>query len=159
MYYYRIRIFEPYDGSDDIMIAHDHMYTGFELSGIVQDVIDSVVKDYANQDEYTNRNNAPCNQKINYLTTTNYSEYPEGLLGIICSRLKYDYGFEIILPLESISIQRCYLFNKEFNDDNPSYLFNRYKDLVLGECNDCFRENRVSYDGCPVENKRRKVED
>ena len=155
MYYYRIRIFEPYDGSDDIMIAHDHMYTEFELSGIVQDVIDSVVKDYANQDEYNNLNNAPCNQKITYLTTTNYSEYPEGLLGIICSRLKYDYGFEIILPLESISIQQCYLFNKEFNDDNPSYLFNRYKDLVLGECNDCFRENN----GCTVENKRRKVED
>ena len=71
------------------------------------------------------------------------------------SFLRYEYGFEIIIPCEKINIRNSHLFNKEFNEDNPTYLFERYKDLVLGECKDCFRENRVSYDGCPVENKRR----
>lgn len=135
------------------MIAHEHQYTEFELSNIVQEAIDKVVEKYSKTD-YSNREWCPCNQKIS-LYLPYEGGYPEGLFGNVLSFLRYEYDFEIIIPYEEISIQKSYLFNKEFNEANPTYLFKRYKDLVLGECKDCFIENRISYDGCPVENKRR----
>ena len=54
MFYYTIRLFEPYDGGNDIMIAHEHYYTEFELSSIVQEAIDKVVEQYSGK-EYSNR--------------------------------------------------------------------------------------------------------
>ena len=153
MFYYKINLFEPYEGSDDILISHDKQFTEFELSSIVQEAIDKVVEKYSKTD-YSYSEWCPCNQKIS-LCLPSEGGYPEGLFGSVLSFLRYDYGFEIIIPYEEISIQRSYLFNKEFNEDNPTYLFERYKDLVLGECTDCFRENRISYDDCPVENKLR----
>lgn len=154
MFYYKIKIFEPYEGGDNILISHDKQFTEFELSSIVMEAVDKVVEEYSKKD-YSNREWAPCTQEINYFPD-GLSGYPRGLFGSVLSFLKYDYGFEIIIPYEKINIQKSYLFNKEFNENNPTYLFERYKDLVLGECENCHRENWKFFDGCPVENKRRR---
>lgn len=154
-YYYKIRIYEPYDHSDEIIISHTKEYSNFELSSIIQEVIDGAIEDYAAQEKYVTREYYPCNMKI-ILKQNNMSGYPEGFLGIILSRLHFDYGFEIITPMETIDIQETHLFDQEYNDDNPAYLYSRYKDLILGECNNCYRKNWESFKGCPVNNERRR---
>ena len=100
MFYYAIRLFEPYDGGNDIMIAHEHRYTEFELSSIVQEAIDKVVEEYSKTD-YSNSEWCPCNQKINYFPD-GLSGYPKGLFGSVLSFLRYDYGFEILGSFDSL---------------------------------------------------------
>ena len=153
MNYYKLCFFEPYDHSDYIIIAHDKLYTNFELSTIIQEVVDGVVEDYAAQDTY--RHIYPCDLVLD-ISYDNIGGFPKGALGNVLSRLKEDYDFEIIIPIESIDIQKTHLFNQEFNDDNPKYLYERYVDFILGECNECHRENWRSFDGCPVKNERRR---
>ena len=152
-YYYKLCVFEPYDYTDNIIIAHNKRYTNFELSSIVQEVIDSLVEDYAGQDEYDH--NRPCNLELN-LEYDNWGCYPNGFLSSIISRLKFDYDFELVIPIESIDIEKTRLFNHGYNDDKPAYLYERYKDLVLGECSDCYHMNSTFFEGCPVNNERRK---
>lgn len=152
-FYYKICIYEPYDHSDEIIISHAKQYNNFELSSIIQEVVDGVVEDYAAQDTY--RHIYPCDLVLD-ISYDNIGGFPKGALGNVLSRLKEDYDFEIIIPIESIDIQKTHLFNHEFNEDNPAYLYSRYKDLILGECNNCYRKNWESFKGCPVNNERRR---
>ena len=50
--YYRISHYEPYDGSDDIIMGHKSRFTDSELSVMVYDVIDDYVHKYADEDSY-----------------------------------------------------------------------------------------------------------
>lgn len=50
--YYKISHYEPYDGSDDIIMGHKSYFTDSELSVIVYDVIDDYVHKYADGDGF-----------------------------------------------------------------------------------------------------------
>lgn len=42
--YYKISCYEPYEGSDDIIVGHKSRFTDSELSVMVYDVIDNYVR-------------------------------------------------------------------------------------------------------------------
>ena len=58
--YYKISHYEPYDGSDDIIVGHKSRFTDSELSVMVYDVIDDYVNRYADEDLYDDERRMPC---------------------------------------------------------------------------------------------------
>lgn len=143
--YYKISHYEPYDGSDDIIMGHKSYFTDSELSVMVYDVIDDYVHKYADEDSYDDEKRMPCNINTSDLIKRRM---------LLIHGLHLRYGF-VKCPITSkASFESGYLFR----DDNlqSPFLHGKYKELKIGQCKECKREDSLFFEeyGCPVKNPR-----
>lgn len=143
-YYYIISTYLPYEDSDDfIIMKHKGRFTDSALSAMVYDVIRDYMHEYAETETY-NRGNKPCDLHVN----------GDGHFRMIHG-LKTKYGFEKCYISANASIEEGYILRA---DETQSPLLHKmYEDLEIGQCEECFMKDTISFqrDGCPVKNKRR----
>ena len=148
--YYKISHYEPYDGSDDIIVGHKSRFTDSELSVMVYDVIDDYVNRYADEDLYDDERRMPCDIHTSDLLNRRM---------LLIQGLRLRYGFVACTILGKASVEAGYLFR---NDGLLSpFLHGKYKELSIGQCKECKRKGSLLFkkDGCPVKNPRNKMEE
>ena len=148
--YYKISHYEPYDGSDDIIVGHKSRFTDSELSVMVYDVIDDYVNRYADEDSYDDERRMPCDMHTSDLLSRRM---------LLIQGLRLRYGFVTCTILGKASVEAGYLFR---NDGLQSpFLHSKYKKLPIGQCKECKRKDSLLFkkDGCPVKNPRNKMEE
>ena len=69
------------------------------------------------------------------------------------------YGFVKCPIISKASFEAGYLFRDD--DLQSPFLHNKYKELPIGQCKECKREDSLSFKkhGCPVKNPRNKTEE
>lgn len=145
--YYKISCYEPYEGSDDIIVAHENRFTDSELSVMIYDVIDNYVRNYADEDLYYKI--MPCDVRTSNLF--------EG--GLLVHLLHSKYGFVKCPIVSEASVESGYLLRDDYLQS--PFLHGRYKDLEIGQCKECKKEGSLMFNhyGCPVKNPRNKMEE
>ena len=78
---------------------------------------------------------------------------------IINFGLHLRYGFVKCPIVSKASFEAGYLFRDD--DLQSPFLHNKYKELPIGQCKECKRENSLLFKkhGCPVKNPRNKTEE
>ena len=146
--YYKISHYEPYECLDDIIMGHKSRFTDSELSVMVYDVIDDYVHKYADEDLYDNEKRMPCD-----VHTSNLFKR-----GLLIHGLHSKYGFVRCPIVGEASVEEGYLFR----DDGlqSPFLHGRYKELPIGQCKECKKEDSLLFKeyGCPVKNPKMKRE-
>lgn len=147
--YYQISCYEPYECSDDIIIGHKSHFTDSELSIMVYDVIDNYVHKYADEDLYNDNRHMPCD--------IHTSDLLKRMLLIHGLHLKY--GFIKCPIVGKASFEAGYLLRDD--DLQTPFLHSQYKDLEIGQCQECKRKDSTLFKqyGCPVKNPRREMEE
>lgn len=135
MYYYQVVVYD-YESHSGLYYSHENEYTNPELSVIVQECMDIVIEKYAKEEYYMN--NPPCMLDVEEIIKSPHFNNLMKKRGFSPLRFKASCGFE-----------DNSVFNKERQN---SFLKDRYNDLSLGYCQDCFREHDEK---CPVDNNRR----
>lgn len=143
--YYKISCYEPYEGSDDIIVGHKSRFTDSELSVMVYDVIDNYVRQYADEDLY--HKTMPCD-----VNTSNLFER-----GLLIHGLHSKYGFVRCPIVSEASVESGYLLRDD--DLQSPFLHDKYKELPIGQCEECKKKGSLLFNhyGCPVKNPRRKM--
>ena len=129
MKYYRIEVYEPYDGHKEMILAHKERFDDLEFHSIIQDAIDETIIDHVNR----------C-KDVDYCHCDywnlfgSFAEYRFGLF-------LNNKGFDVITPIQSITIE-----------NRPILSDKRYKDVELPICgHKCYRDED---DRCPIVCKR-----
>ena len=148
--YYKISHYEPYDDSDDIIMGHKSYFTDSELSVMVYDIIDDYVHKYADEDSYDDERRMPCQIHTSDLIKKRM---------LLIHGLHLRYGFVKCPIVSEASFEAGYLFRDD--DLQSPFLHNKYKELPIGQCKECKRENSLLFKkhGCPVKNPRNKTEE
>lgn len=145
--YYKISCYEPYECSDDIIIAHENRFTDSELSVMVYDVIDNYIRQYADEDSY--HSTMPCDVNTSDLFKR----------GLLIHGLHSKYGFVKCPIVSEASVESGYLLRDD--DLESPFLYDKYKELPIGQCEKCKKEGSLMFKhyGCPVKNPRNKMEE
>lgn len=138
-YFYVVTVFD-YESHSEYHYYHNEKYSHHEFSLLVQECIDEVVEEYSKIEKYDNSN--PCS-----LDTYDIIKSPKFY------RSMKNKGFLPVKTTTSFAIEETRVFSTEFGS---KVLRERYSDLSLGECQDCFREDDDFDEECPVLNVRRK---
>lgn len=145
--YYKISCYEPYECSDDIIVAHKSRFTNSELSVMVYDAIDTYMREYADEDVY--HSTMPCD-----VHTSNFFDR-----GMLVHLLHSKYGFVRCPIVAEASVESGYLLRDD--DLQSPFLHDKYKELPIGQCEKCKKEDSLMFNhyGCPVNNPRNKMEE
>lgn len=141
LYYYKIGWYEPFGESDNFILAHEKEFDSNQLSVMVQDVVDDVIKQYADTKQIE-RGDKPCRLGVCDLFSKK----------IISIRLQAKYGFVPCLVKAETYLQDGKLFSGEEITQNK-FLFERYKDYTLPKCKECTIDKEY-YPECIVPHKR-----
>lgn len=135
MHYYKLQVYEPYDGSKSIMLAHEDKLDDLEFHSKIQKAIDGTIQDHMKRCKVKEAN-LPCDWEYWYLFG-DHSKYRFGFF------LREE-GFEVIHPTGRVLIENRVILS----DD-------RYKNLQLNKCEKCWREYDSLRDKkCPIICKR-----
>ena len=135
MYYYNVVVYD-YDTHREEYFTHEEEYSHQEFVLIIQECIDTLIKNYSEIDDY--EKDYPC-----MVDSYEIIDSPKFYVEL------HKRGFKRLQRTTSCVLEDKKLFDGTHED---VFIKGRYDDLILGKCKDCFREKDEK---CPVSNKRR----
>lgn len=141
MYFYQIKVYDPFYENDKIIMGHDECFDNHQLNIIVQEAFDECIEKYIDK-SVLDKGEEACRIEGG----TIFEKH-------LPLQLK-NHGFKNIKINETCSIMGGTLFCD--NGVNNPVLMDRYKNEVLPPCKKCVRETYIGYEGkCVVPNTRK----